>query len=215
LNLFQRSALLNKCFYKYDTIVSNRGMKSTNMILNWTFEKEQTWPISNTFGFNWYNGHKIEQLPKFVLPNYCPLICTLELYRISLSLVFFKFTRASTSSGIHLFEETKEVFRNRSLWERSKRLNIFYDKGPLYCASVYRSIMQLSRVRTRFVLSEITELWRLQHILIVPSSSSHQSSTVYYRTSRQPILKAMNYVTPVWISLYKVTIQFQPIRGHK
>jgi hypothetical protein len=29
-----------------------------------------------------------------------------------------------------------EVFRSRSLWELSKGLNIFYEKGPLYSASV-------------------------------------------------------------------------------
>jgi hypothetical protein len=35
-----------------------------------------------------------------------------------------------------MFEITKEVFKNRSLWELSKGLNIFYEKGPLYSASV-------------------------------------------------------------------------------
>ena len=53
-------------------------------------------------------------------------------------------------SGIYLLEETKEAFRSHSLWKSSKGLNMFYDKGPLYCASVYRSIMKLPLVRTRF-----------------------------------------------------------------
>ena len=34
------------------------------------------------------------------------------------------------------FEDTKEVFRSHSLWELSKGLNIFYEKGPFYCASI-------------------------------------------------------------------------------
>ena len=45
--------------------------------------------------------------------------------------------------------------RTRSLWELSKGLNIFYEKGPLYCIS-YHSVMKLSRVKTGFFLSEIT-----------------------------------------------------------
>ena len=33
------------------------------------------------------------------------------------------------------FEDTKEVFRSRGIWELSKGLNMFYEKGPLDCAS--------------------------------------------------------------------------------
>ena len=40
---------------------------------------------------------------------------------------------------------------------------LIYDKGPLYCASVYHSVMKLSRVtEPDFFLSEITELLWLE-----------------------------------------------------
>jgi hypothetical protein len=54
------------------------------------------------------------------------------------------------------FEDTKEVFRSRCLWELSKELNISYN-GPWYCVVCisYESVMKPSQVRTGFFLSEI------------------------------------------------------------
>jgi hypothetical protein len=41
-----------------------------------------------------------------------------------------------------MFEDTKEVFRSRSLSEPFKGLNIFYEKGPLYFLQHHIKITQ-------------------------------------------------------------------------
>ena len=66
------------------------------------------------------------------------------------------------------FEDTKEVFRSRSLWELSKGLNIFYEKGPLLLCISYHSVMKLSRVKTRFF-----SLWNYETSVAQTSDSSN------------------------------------------
>jgi hypothetical protein len=49
-----------------------------------------------------------------------------------------------------MFEDTKEVFRSRSLWELSKGLNIFLRERPTLFYISYHIVMKLPWVGTRF-----------------------------------------------------------------